>query len=410
MTDEEKTKALDLGVGNSSPSESSSDNHTPRIPRERDAKGMKARHELLASHHHSVDFLSGKKQLEDPMHLKKNIENYIGMAQIPVGLAGPIQVKGSEESGKYFIPLATTEGALVASYDRGMKATLLSGGITSICVDEGVHRCPYFKFDDILAATRFVDWIEGQLDVFKNITTETSRFAQLKEVNHLIEGNSVILTFHYSTGDAAGQNMVTICTDRICKYVLQEFDTPPTTWYIESNHSGDKKASALSLAGVRGRRVTAEATLKKEVVREVLKTSPEKFAAFWQSTTLGMMQTGGLGTQGHVANGLTALFIACGQDVACIAEAAIGVCRAQVTENGDLYVALTLPSLTVGTIGGGTGLPTQNECLEMMECAGLGKAKKFAEICCAVALCGELSIAAAMIADHFTSAHEKLGR
>lgn len=381
-----------------------------RIPRDRDSKGVKARHELLARHHKSVDFLSGKKQLEDPIHLKKNIENFIGMAQIPVGLAGPMRVLGSQTTGEYFVPLATTEGALVASYDRGMKATLLSGGITSMVIKKGVQRCPFFQFEDIRTVRRFVAWMETQRTVLEQITTKVSRFAQLSEVRSLIEGNSVIMTFEYTTGDAAGQNMVTFCTHAICQYVLETFDTAPTKWYIESNHSGDKKMSALSLASVRGKRVTAECVIPKAVVESVLKTTPEQFASFWQSTTLGIMQTGGMGTQGHVANGLTALYIACGQDVACIAESAMGVCRAQLTPEGDLYAALTLPSLTVGTIGGGTGLPTQNECLEMMDCAGLGNADKFAEICCAVALCGELSIAAAMIEDHFASAHQKLGR
>jgi hydroxymethylglutaryl-CoA reductase (NADPH) len=113
---------------------------------------------------------------------------------------------------------------------------------------------------------------------------------------------------------------------------------------------------------------------------------------------------------GHVANGLTALFIACGQDVACISESSVGLTRMEATENGDLYVSLTLPSLIVGTVGGGTSLPTQKECLELIDCAGPGNARKFAEICCAVALAGELSIASAMSADHFTRAHEKLGR
>lgn len=358
----------------------------------------------------ATTFISGAQQLNEVENLKGNIENFIGMAQIPIGLAGPIKINGSGGTGEYFVPLATTEGALVASYNRGMKACRLAGGITTLCVSEGVQRSPFFKFEDLRTVGLFITWVHDHMETIEEIVSKTSRYAKLKGIKTNIEGNSVILTFEYTTGDAAGQNMVTICTDQICKFILSNFEVTPTEWYIESNYSGDKKATALSFSNVRGKKVTSEIVLPRAIVEGVLKTTPEKIAAYWQSSTLAVTQSGSIGAQGHIANGLTALFIACGQDVACISESSVGLTRMETNANGDLYVSVTLPSLIVGTVGGGTSLPTQQECLKMMDCAGVGKARKFAEICCAVSLAGELSIASAMSADHFTSAHKNLGR
>lgn len=375
-----------------------------------DQHGYGERIKLLISENKSVDYISGKKKVTDFEIFNGNIESYIGMAQIPIGLAGPITINGKDAKGNFLIPLATTEGALVASYGRGMKACRLSGGITSVCLVEGVQRSPYFKLEDVVKVGMFVKWIHENIDKFHEIIDKTSRYASLNEVNYNIEGNSVILTFEFNTGDAAGQNMVTICTDRICKYILGHCDIKPIEWYIESNYSGDKKATSLSFSNVRGRKVTAEIVVNKSIVEQVLKTTPKQIVKYWVASTLAVTQSGAIGAQGHVANGLTALFIACGQDVACISESSVGLTRMEETATGDLYVSVTLPSLIVGTVGGGTGLPTQKECLEILNCTGEGSARKFAEICCAVALAGELSIASAMAADHFTKAHEKLGR
>ena len=357
-----------------------------------------------------LKFITGKAKIKSETNFKGNIENFIGMAQIPIGLAGPILVNGSSVSNEYNIPLATTEGALVASYSRGMKACNLSGGITSICLRDVIQRSPFFKFDTLSTVQNFVKWVDNQFYKFVEIVTKASRYAKLLKVSPNIEGNSVILTFDYTTGDAAGQNMVTICTHQICQFILENYEQKPTDWYIESNYSGDKKATALSFSNGRGKKVTAEVTIPKDVVECVLKSSPKKIVEYWKSSTLAVVQSGAIGAQGHVANALTALFIACGQDVACVAESSTGITRMELTQEGNLYVAVTLPSLVVGTAGGGTGLPTQKECLEMMNCYGAGKAVKFAEICCAVALAGEISIAAAMSADHFASAHQNLGR
>lgn len=354
--------------------------------------------------------LAGTDRFAAHERLKGNIENFIGMAQVPVGIAGPLLVRGLFAQGHFHVPLATTEGALVASYSRGMKATGLSGGVSAICLTEGVQRSPYFKFDRVDEVGRFVSWLMGEIPAFDAIVSRTSRHARLLDIQPHIEGNSVILACEYSTGDASGQNMVTLCTNAICHDIVARSPIKPRAWYIESNYSGDKKATALSFSSGRGRKVICECVLLKDVVTKVLKSTPEAMADYWQASTLAVVQSGAIGAQGHVANGLAALFIACGQDAACVAESATGITRMQVSSEGDLYVALTLPNIMVGTVGGGTGLPTQRECLELLDCFGDGKAKKLAEIAGATALCGEISIAAALSAGHFSDAHKNLGR
>jgi hydroxymethylglutaryl-CoA reductase (NADPH) len=354
--------------------------------------------------------LSGKSKFEDLSKMEGNIENYIGMSQVPTGVIGPVRVVGTSAHGDFFVPLATSEGALIASYQRGSKATFMAGGIRSVCLTENVYRAPLFRFTDLADLGTFVVWALAQEAKMHEIVAETSRFAKLEDISTNIEGNQLIITFGYFTGDASGQNMVTICTDAICKWIIENAPVKPKTWYIEGNFSGDKKATAMSFMHVRGKKVTAEIELSYDIVNNVLKSTPAKMAEYWQASTVGTIQTGSIGAQGHYANGLAALFIATGQDAACVSEASVGITRMEVTEDGGLYAAVTLPNLIVGTVGGGTGLPTQRECLELMDCYGSGKARKFAEICAAVVLSGELSIAAALSVGHFTSAHQKLGR
>jgi hydroxymethylglutaryl-CoA reductase (NADPH) len=353
--------------------------------------------------------VSGTQPISNP-NIVGNIENYIGMAQIPIGIMGPLKVKGIYANASYYIPLATTEGALVASYHRGAKACTLSGGVSSIFLGEGVQRCPLMLFNTVSEAGVFAMWMIQQIKKFKTLVSKYSSHAVLQEVEAMIQGNQVILTFDFSTGDASGQNMVTICTQAICEYIVTNSPVSIKKWYIEGNYSGDKKANSVSFARVRGRKVTAEVSIPEDVVKSVLKTTPYEISEYWKASTVAVLQTGSLGAQGHFANGLTAMFIACGQDVACVSEAAVGITRMEVAKNGNLYASVTLPNLIVGSVGGGTNLPTQKECLELMDCHGTGKANKFAEICAAVVLSGEISIAAAMSAGHFTSAHQDLGR
>ena len=225
-----------------------------------------------------------------------------------------------------------------------------------------------------------------------------------------IEGNHVYLHFEFTTGDASGQNMVTIATEAICAYIAVHSPVRAQHFFIEANLSGDKKASAQSFQSVRGKKVSAEVIVPTELVQKRLRTTPEHMVDYWRMSALGGVLSGTMGVQGHYANGLAALYIACGQDAACVAESAVGVTRFEITPQGDLYAAVTLPNLIVGTVGGGTGLPSQQACLELLGLAGSGKAQALAEVCAGLCLAGELSIGGAVCSGSFARAHQCLAR
>ena len=385
----------------------------PTFPRQFSATpdAIKGRLDLLNDQTEAnLNHLIGQDSFTDYEQLNGNIENFIGFTQIPTGVIGPLAVKGTAANGNYYVPLATHEGALVASYHRGAKAISMSGGANSVCLTEGVQRSPIFRFKTLVTVGKFLLWVLENQRNFSEIVKTKSSHAVLEGMDTNIEGNHIILTFDYYTGDAAGQNMVTICTQAICDFILENCPFKPDYYFVESNYSGDKKASAISFSKVRGKKVTTEVVLSKETIAVVLKSTPKKMQEYWLSSTIAIVQSGAIGAQGHYANGLAALFMACGQDAACVSEASVGITRMEVTESGDLYACVTIPNLIVGTIRGGTHLPTQKECLSMIGCLGTGKARKFAEICGAVILAGELSIAAALSVGHFTRAHEVLGR
>lgn len=340
----------------------------------------------------------------------KNIENLIGTVKVPVGLAGPLRVNGLFAQGDYYIPLATTEAALVASFHRGSLLITAAGGCTSILLNEGVSRAPGFVFHSTTEVAMFVHWCLSNYEKFKKSAESTTRFGKLVDLKINIEGNHVYLVFEYTTGDASGQNMVTIATEAIVNYIIEHSPVKPLHYFIEANLSGDKKASIQSFQSVRGKKVTAEVHIPAELVKKYLHTTPKKMAKYWNISALGGVLSGTIGVQGHYSNGLTALYLATGQDVACIAEAAVGVTRIEETPSGDLYAAVTLPNLIVGTVGGGTGLPSQNACLSILGLDGAGHAKAFAEICAALALAGELSIKGAICSHEFTRAHQRLAR
>lgn len=345
-----------------------------------------------------------------PSLYQRNIENFIGTVQLPVGLAGPLRVNGLYAQGDYYVPLATTEAALVASYHRGTQVISLAGGCSTVLLMEGVSRAPGFVFRTLAEAGIFVSWTVKHLDDFRQATESTTNHGKLVDMRMTIEGNHVYLIFDYTTGDAAGQNMVTIATEAICQYILTHSPVTPQYYFVEANLSGDKKASAQSFLSVRGKKVSAEVTVPADIVQRLLHTTTERMVDYWRMSAMGGVLSGTIGVQGHFANGLAALYIACGQDAACVAESAVGVTRFEVTNEGALYAAVTLPNLIVGTVGGGTGLPSQHACLEIMGLAGTGKARALAEVCAALALAGELSIIGALSAGDFTRAHQRLAR
>lgn len=340
----------------------------------------------------------------------RNIENFIGTVKIPVGLAGPLRVNGIAAQGDYYVPLATTEAALVASYHRGSSVITLAGGCTTLVLNEGVSRAPAYAFNNLLEAGTFVQWCTGHLEELRAAAEATSSHGRLLDLRFTVEGNHVYLQLEYLTGDASGQNMVTIATQAVCDYLGTHCPVKPSYFFVEGNFSGDKKASAQSFQSVRGRKIAAEVKLSRQIVERHLRTTPEKMVDYWRMSAIGGVLSGTIGVQGHYANGLAALFIACGQDAACVSEAAVGVTRFELTTDGGLYAAVTLPNLIVGTVGGGTGLPSQHACLEILGLAGSDHARAFAEVCAALALAGELSIIAALSAHHFAQAHAKLAR
>lgn len=345
-----------------------------------------------------------------------NIENYIGVARLPVGVAGPLRVNGIFAKGDYYVPLATSEAALVASYNRGARLVSVAGGASAALVAEGVQRAPAFAFETISEAGAFVAWVLDNLDMLQAAGEATTRHGRLIDVSPHIDGANVYLRLTFSTGDAAGQNMVTIASQALCEALVAACPVRPRYWFVEGNFSGDKKASSLSFVQVRGRKVTASVLLPGALIARYLNTTAERMEAYWRMSAMGGVMSGSIGVQGHYANGLAALFIATGQDAACVAEAAVGVTRMELRdgvdgEGGrDLFVSVTLPNLIVGTVGGGTGLPTQQAALNVMGLNGAGHSRAFAEVAAAVCLAGELSIIGALCAHEFTRAHHDLAR
>ncbi len=340
----------------------------------------------------------------------KNIENFIGTIKLPIGLAGPLRVRGLFANGDYYVPLATSEAALVASYGRGATAITKAGGCTAAMIWEGVTRAPVFVFKNILEIGKFMAWASEHADTFKDIAASTTRHGRLIRTCFNVEGNHIYLIFEFITGDAAGQNMVTIATDAVCRYILEQTPVQPEYWFVEGNHSGDKKASYMSFQNVRGKKVTAEVILSPEILQGHLKTTARRMMDYYQAGVVGGVMSGNIGLQGHYANAMAALFIACGQDAACVAESAVGVTRMEHIDGDCLYASVTLPNLIVGTVGGGTSLPSQSACLDILKLSGPGNASALAEVCAALVLSGELSISAAMSSHGFTSAHQSLAR
>ncbi|MGZ8376232.1 MAG: hydroxymethylglutaryl-CoA reductase [Gemmatirosa sp.] len=345
----------------------------------------------------------------DPATTRGNIENFIGVAQVPLGIAGPLLVKGEHAVGEFLIPLATTEGTLVASYGRGMKVLSLAGGVTVTVSGDHMQRAPAFEFDSARGARAFVDWAQEHLAEIRAAAEATSRVARLRSVEPYLASRFAYLRLDFSTGDAAGQNMVGKATFGACQWIMAH--APDVRRFLlDSYFATDKKVSHVNVLHGRGKRVIAECTVPRALMVELLRVEPEAFRRYSAVTGLSAFMAGSSSNGLHAPNALAAMFIATGQDAANVAEGASSILHAEVDAAGDLYLSLTLPSLIVGTHGGGTGLATQRECLEMLGCWGDGKANKLAEIVGAVALAGELSLAAAILSLEWVSAHERMGR
>ena len=366
----------------------------------------------------STDLVNFSDEIEKTDGTEKNgindyrlsIENYIGLAKMPIGVAGPLLINGSNAQGVFYVPMATTEAAMLASYTRGSVAITESGGCRAFVINEGVSRCPCFLFENLIEVGKFLYWLSNNEEELRKVAESTSRYAKVKDTNITIEGNRVYMNIIYTTGDASGQNMVTIATEKLCEYIEKNSDIKPYKWYIEANMSGDKKASSQSFQNVRGKKVVCEIVIPKEILEKRLSTTADDMQKFYQVSQNGGIQSGVFGIQGHYANALAGIYIACGQDAACVSESSVGITRFEADKKGNLYASVTLPNIIVGTVGGGTSLPTQRACLEMMGLYGPGNANKFAEVVASMCLAGELSISAAICSNNFSRAHKIFSR
>jgi hydroxymethylglutaryl-CoA reductase (NADPH) len=346
----------------------------------------------------------------DPAATEGNIENFIGVAQIPIGVAGPMMVNGEHANGEYPIPLATTEATLVASYSRGMKAINLSGGAKTTVADDKMNRAPVFVFENARDARDFRDWMFDHYQEIKTKAEGTTSTGRLVGIDDYLINSHAHFRFDFTTGDAAGQNMVGKATFAACNWMLTEYDGYIENFYLEGNLATDKKSSKINDLNTRGKRVTAEVTIDKETMVRHLGAEPSSIHHHAQVATLGAFLSGANTNAAHPANGLASLFIATGQDEANVAESSAAIVNTQLRNDDSLHVSITIPSLIVATYGGGTGLPTQQECLEMLGCRGSGKVMKLAEIAAATVLAGELSLASAISASDWVASHEELGR
>lgn len=345
----------------------------------------------------------------DPQSLRGNIEHFIGVAQVPIGIAGPFHIQGEHAHGEFMIPLATTEGTLVASYNRGMKLLNMSGGVKSTVVDDAMQRAPVFVFEDARGARDFVQWVKEHMDSIRHEAEATSSVAKLTYIDHFLSNKFAFLRFNFRTGDAAGQNMVGRATFAACGWILDHYPGIQN-FYLESNFATDKKASHINIMRTRGKRVTSEVTIKREHLLEVMRVDPKQIDYHGRVAGVGSFLSGVNNTGLHSPNGITAMFIATGQDVANVSESSAGILYSELTDDGDLYLSLTIPSLIVATHGGGTGIGTQRECLELLGCYGRDRVYKLAEIIGAVALAGEISLASAISSSDWVSSHEQYGR
>ncbi|WOF16722.1 hydroxymethylglutaryl-CoA reductase (NADPH) [Methanoplanus sp. FWC-SCC4] len=343
----------------------------------------------------------------------KNCENMIGAIQIPLGVAGKLKVNGEYAKEDYYIPLATTEGALVASINRGCKAITKAGGADVRIQRDGMTRAPVFAAKNVAHAMDIIRWIESNKQVLKDIAEATTSHGKMKDILCFQVGTSVYARIEFSTGDAMGMNMVTIASERIAQKVSQE--TGATLVALSGNMCTDKKPAAINLVLGRGKSVSAGVFLSDDMIKETFKTDAKTMMEVNNRKNLvGSARAGALGFNAHAANVIAAMFLACGQDPAHVVEGANTITTVDQMEGG-VYVSVTLPSLQVGTVGGGTGIDTQRECLSLLGCSGGGEksgdnARKFAEIVASAVLAGELSLIGALGAGHLARAHQQLGR
>ena len=349
-------------------------------------------------------------KLDSPEDFQGLLENQVGYLGLPLSVAGPLKIEGTYARGEFQVPLCTVEGTLSLSMTRGLYLAHLSGGFKSQHLRQELSRSPIFIFDEIEDAAAFATWIDRQFAPIKAAAETSTRHGKLLRIEKQIVHNRVILNLVYSTGEAAGQNMVTVATEHACNHIAATArDLKLKRWLIESNYCGDKNAATGTMMRGRGHHVICSALIEERFLRKLFRTTPEAMLASCVDKHLGSQLGGVLGMNMHNANALAAIYIATGQDAACVAENCVGITTYEARGN-DLYCTLTMPSITVGTVGGATRLHQQRANLDMLGCSGPDSSKKLAEIICAASLGLELSLGGAIVSHEFATAHAQFGR
>lgn len=360
----------------------------------------------------SLDHL-GRFSLDAGKAGHRNCENFIGAAQIPVGIVGPLHVRGEALEGEVFVPLATTEAALVASTNRGCAALRLVGGARVRVEDVGMTRAPVFRTEGIEHTREFLAWIEEHEAEVRRAAEGTSRYLKLCDIRPHAFGTTVLLRFRFHTGDAMGMNMVTIACDRAVREVIEP-GTGVECIALSGNYCTDKKPATINVHEGRGKRIFAEAVFEAQVLRDCLKSSARAIVeAQYRKNLLGSIAAGSQGYNAHFANIVAAFFIATGQDPAHVVEGSLGLTCIEARGPESVYASIYMPDVPLGAIGGGMQLETQKEALAMLGVRAdpqrPGRAvRRLAEILGAVVLAGEVSLMAAFTSQDLARAHEKL--
>jgi len=348
--------------------------------------------------------------LEDPPNFKGLSENQIGYIGMPLSIAGPLRIDGSYAKGDFYVPLCTLEGTLSLSMTRGFYLTYLSGGITSRHIKQQLSRSPVFIFQSLDEAYDFLPWVDANYEEIKAAAESTTRHGKLLRMEKHPIHNRVLMEFNYDTAEAAGQNMVTMATDAACRWIMEHYQAKrPFRYLVESNFCCDKNPAHKTIMHGRGHHVICSFTVSERLLRKLLRVSVDDIVRCITDKHLGSQMAGVVGLNLHTSNALAALYLALGQDVACVAENCVGIATYE-KHGDDLYATLSMPSITVGTVGGATRLTQQRRNLEMLNCTGDKSARKLAEIICASALALEISLAGAIVSNEFALAHAKFGR
>ncbi|MDD7423659.1 MAG: hydroxymethylglutaryl-CoA reductase (NADPH) [Candidatus Methanomethylophilaceae archaeon] len=344
----------------------------------------------------------------EPSAAKANIENMIGVIQVPLGFAGPVMVNGDHAQGPFLIPMATTEGALVASVSRGMSVITASGGTRVKVFSDAMSRAPVFRVRGIDHAEEVIRWANEHPGAIEAAVMSTTSHGTLTQMEFFPNGRSLHVRFSFGTGDAMGMNMSTIASEAACKVIAE--NTGAELVSVSGNMCTDKKPAAINSILGRGKTVVAEVTIPADIVESKLHTTVQAFVETnTRKNLIGSAMAGSLGFNAHAANMVAAFYIATGQDPAQVVEGSNAMTVAEEVD-GNLYVSVRMPSVEVGSVGGGTKLPAQSEALEMIGCKGAGKALKLAELVAATVLAGEISTIGAQAAGHLGKAHSELGR